>query len=240
MTRVFLAGSGMFGLNVASALEQAGHVVVGTVSPAHGRTSSQDLLRGWAERNDRPWSDVITLTPGMVPDGTDVIMTAHSHAFIGTRTRARAPLAIGYHPSLLPLHRGRDAVKWQARLHERVTGGTVYHLTNRIDGGPIAAQRMVIVPDGIDHRTLWRTHLHPLGVSLLVEVAALVENHGTSAVASIPQDDTLATWEPSMTTEPLYRPELLELGPARPAPAPTHRHHTTPTRGTAEAGVPLI
>jgi methionyl-tRNA formyltransferase len=214
VTRIFLAGSGLFGLQTAETLTNAGHTVVGTVSPAHGRTTPNDLLRSWATRTNTPWADVTVLTPAHVPDSTDLILTAHSHAFIGTRTRARAPLAIGYHPSLLPLHRGRDAVKWQARLNERTVGGTLYHLTNRIDGGPIAAQEFRIIPNHTDHRTLWRNHLAPLGLHMIENLANVIRTHGPEAIPRHPQDDTLATWEPAITGEPLHRPELLEL-PAR-------------------------
>lgn len=97
-----------------------------------------------------------------VPDGVDLIVAAHSHAFIGRATRARAAVAaIGYHPSLLPLHRGRDAIRWTIRDGDKVTGGSVYHLTERTDGGPIAAQEHLFVPPGSTPETLWREHLAP-------------------------------------------------------------------------------
>jgi methionyl-tRNA formyltransferase len=207
VTKIFLAGSGTFGMTVASELALT-HEVVGVVSPTVGRDGKDDRLHSWAVREGVPWRDVSALQEHLIPRGTDAIMAAHSHAFIGRRTRARADVAVGYHPSLLPLHRGRDAVKWQARLHERVVGGTVYHLTDRIDGGPIERQEMVIVPPNIDARTLWRRYLEPLGVQLLLQSANAI---ATGAIGYRPQNDELATWEPSMDGAPLYRPELLEL-----------------------------
>ena len=209
MTTVFLAGSGLFGLNAAERLVAEGHIVVGAVSPAAGRVSSHDALSVWAKRHGIPWSDVSLLAPDAVPAETDIIITAHSHAFIGAKTRARAKYAVGYHPSLLPLHRGRDAVKWQARLGERTVGGTIYHLTNRVDGGPIALQQHIIIPEHTDHRTLWRNHLAPLGLNLIAETANNIA-HGHQ-LPTHPQNDTLATWEPALNTQPLHRPELLEI-----------------------------
>lgn len=44
-----------------------------------------------------------------------------------------------YHPSLLPLHRGQDAVE-AATGGDKVTGGTVFHLDEGFDTGPIAFQ----------------------------------------------------------------------------------------------------
>jgi methionyl-tRNA formyltransferase len=210
MANIYLAGSGSFGLAAAERLTADGHVIVGVCSPSEGRNQAKvDLLAAWAERLDYNWVDVKTLKEQNVPDGTDLIMTAHSHAFIGVRTRARAKYALGYHPSLLPLHRGRDAVRWQSRLNERVVGGTIYHLSNRVDGGPVALQSHLIVPPGLGASRLWRDHLFPLGIELISQAAACVDK---DSVPLRPQDEKLATWEPSFDSEPLYRPELLEIG----------------------------
>lgn len=209
MTRIFIAGSGMFGMQAADMLHTVGHRVLGVVSPTLARDGEhQDALASWAERHDVPWSDVTSLRPELVPAKTDLILAAHSHAFIGRLTRARASYALGYHPSLLPLHRGRDAVRWQARLGERVVGGTIYHLTDRVDGGPIAIQEHLIVPANVTARSLWRGHLAPLGLELIQRAAY---EAGEGIVMNRPQDDRLATWEPSFEGAPLYRPELLEL-----------------------------
>lgn len=209
MTNVYLAGSGAFGLAAAEAIVEDGHTLAGVCSPSEGRRGGSDLLASYCRRADTPWADVDRLTPDHVPDGVDLIYTAHSHAFVGRRTRARAPLALGYHPSLLPLHRGRDAVKWQARLGERVTGGTVYHLTNRVDGGPIALQEHVIVPAGLEASRLWSAHLFPLGIEMTRQAVRLAAT--PDRVPTLPQDDKIATWEPSFDSAPVYRPELLEL-----------------------------
>lgn len=209
MTRIYLAGSGRFGQAAAEALQEDGHELVGICSPTEGRRDGRDLLALYAERVGIPWADVQALAPEQVPDDTDLILTAHSHAFIGRRTRARAPLALGYHPSLLPLHRGRDAVKWQARMSERVVGGSIYHLTDRVDGGPIALQRHLIVSPGLDASTLWSVYLAPLGLRLIR--AAALQAADPDRVERRPQDDKLATWEPSFDSAPVHRPELLEL-----------------------------
>lgn len=209
MINVYLAGSGSFGLAAAEAIVEDGHALAGVCSPAEGRRGGRDPLALYCERTGTPWTDVDRLTPDHVPDGVDLIYTAHSHAFVGRRTRARAPLALGYHPSLLPLHRGRDAVKWQSRLGERVTGGTIYHLTDRVDGGPIALQEHVIVPGGMKASHLWSDYLFPLGIRLTREAVALAA--GPAQVPIRPQNDKLATWEPSFDSAPVYRPELLEL-----------------------------
>ncbi|MFJ8694999.1 formyltransferase family protein [Streptomyces roseolilacinus] len=170
---------------------------------------SWDRLRAWSFPRDIPWTEATELREHHIPEKVDIIVAAHSHAFIGRRTRARAKVAvIGYHPSLLPLHRGRDAIRWTIRDGDRVTGGSVYHLTERTDGGPIAAQEHVLVPPGATAESLWREQLAPLGVRLLLRV---VNDLANDVRIEVPQDEKLATWEPSMDSAPLYKPELIAL-----------------------------
>jgi len=146
-----------------------------------------------------------------MPAATDLIVCAHSHDFIGERTRLRARLGgIGYHPSLLPLHRGRDAIRWTIHMRERVTGGTVYRLSNRMDGGNVLAARHVFIRPGDTARELWQRELGPLGVRLLVDVVARISREGY--INGAPQDDECATWEPSIDRPPAHRPDLLLLG----------------------------
>lgn len=208
MANIFLAGTGSFGAAVADELTTHGHKILGVAAPRESRRGGYDPLALWAKRASVNHVNQDVLSPDSVPDGVDAILTAHSHSFIGRLTRARAPYALGYHPSLLPLHRGRAAVEWTARMGERVTGGTVYHLTDRVDGGPIALQEHVILPPGMSASAIWREHLFPLGLKMLVEAADAVDN---DTVRYRPQDDRKATWEPSLDSKPLYRPELLEL-----------------------------
>ncbi|MEV0989439.1 formyltransferase family protein [Streptomyces sp. NPDC049949] len=213
---IYISGRGFFAVEVAEALVDAGHHVVGVASPAlrdgHSDESSAlswDRLRSWAFPRDVPWTDSKTLRARHLPDSVDIVLAAHSHAFIGRETRARAKVAaIGYHPSLLPLHRGRDAIRWTIRDGDKAAGGTVYHLTERTDGGPIAAQEHVLVPRGSTARSLWREHLAPLGVHLLLRV---VNDLAQGRRVEVPQDDELATWEPAMDSAPLFKPELIAL-----------------------------
>ena len=76
-----------------------------------------------------------------LPHEVDVIVAAHSHAFITADAVAKAgKAAIGYHPSLLPRHRGIAAVEWTIKCGDPIAGGSVYHLSDSLDGGMIAAQ----------------------------------------------------------------------------------------------------
>jgi methionyl-tRNA formyltransferase len=214
---VFISGRGLFAVMVADMLVKTGHSIVGAASPrsraGQGAESDSvidwDRLRAWSLQRDIPWIESVNLRAAHLPDDTDIIVAAHSHAFIGQATRAKARVAaIGYHPSLLPLHRGRDAIRWTIRDGDRVSGGSVYHLSNRTDGGPIAAQEHILVPPGSTAESLWRDHLAPLGISLLVRV---VNDLAHGRRVEVPQDERLATWEPAMDTPPLFKPELMAL-----------------------------
>ena len=98
-------------------------------------------------------------------------MTAHSHARVTREALAAAKLGgIGYHPSLLPRHRGIAAVEWTIKEGDPIAGGTVYHLADRMDAGAIAAQEWVFVKKGETARELWERALAPLGQKLLADV----------------------------------------------------------------------
>lgn len=86
-------------------------------------------------------------------------------------------------------------------------GGTVYKLTNRVDGGGIIAQRHCFVRPDDTPRSLWRRDLAPMGVEMIA--AAVEKITRDDFVESRPQDERLATWEPSIGRPPVYRPDLL-------------------------------
>jgi methionyl-tRNA formyltransferase len=132
-----------------------------------------------------------------VLDGTDLIVAAHAHCYITTEARQKARLgAIGYHPSLLPLHRGRDAIGWSIRMHEPVTGGSVYWMDDRADGGPVIAQDWCFIRPGDTSADLWRRELAPMGLRLFRDA---LERIARGETAGRLQDEALATWEPSLT-----------------------------------------
>lgn len=132
----------------------------------------------------------------IAPD-TDLIVTAHSHARVSREALARAKLGgIGYHPSLLPRHRGIAAVEWTVREGDAIAGGTIYHLADRMDAGAIAAQEWCFVRKGETARELWERALAPLGQKLLADVIDYAVAH--KALPSKPQDEQFATRAPKL------------------------------------------
>jgi methionyl-tRNA formyltransferase len=203
--KVFLCGTRYFGQQVFEAVTGAGHEVIGVSAPIGDRLHKAAVSGGVPH--------VITagaLNADTMPEGADLIVAAHSHDFIGAATLRKTVLGgIGYHPSLLPLHRGRDAIRWAIRMGDRVTGGSVYWLSKNVDGGPIAAQDWCFLPPGADPGELWREVLQPMGLRLILRT---LDDLSQGVVVAVPQDERLATWEPSLDQPPIFRPDLPRIG----------------------------
>jgi methionyl-tRNA formyltransferase len=133
-----------------------------------------------------------------IAPNTDLIVTAHSHARITREALAAAKLGgIGYHPSLLPRHRGIAAIEWTIKEGDPIAGGSIYHLADQMDAGAIAAQEWVFVKKGETARELWERALAPLGQKLLGEVIDYAKVHNT--LPAKPQDEQFATLAPSLS-----------------------------------------
>jgi methionyl-tRNA formyltransferase len=138
------------------------------------------------------------VTASEIAPNTDLIVTAHSHARVSQEALAAAKLGgIGYHPSLLPRHRGMAAVEWTIKEGDPIAGGSIYHLADRMDAGAIAAQDWVFVKKGETARELWERALAPLGLRLLGEVIDYGRAHGS--LPAKPQDEEFATKAPSLS-----------------------------------------
>lgn len=108
----------------------------------------------------------------------DLLVSVNSFVKVPPRLRERAAYAIGFHPSLLPLFKGRAAVADAISAGALVTGGTVYHLTEEMDGGPVAFQDWCFVQRGEDAAGLWRRALAPMGRELVSKAAGHLEAYG--------------------------------------------------------------
>jgi methionyl-tRNA formyltransferase len=193
--RITLVGSRHFGVATLDMLRQQGvDIVRVVVADGEDRLATAARAAGI--------EIVVQANPKLVvgteiPDGTDLIVTAHSHARIGREALAKARLGgIGYHPSLLPRHRGIAAVEWTIREGDPIAGGSVYHLADRMDAGAIAAQEWCFVKKGESARELWERALAPLGLKLLGEVIDYAQTH--KSLPAKPQDEQFATLAPNL------------------------------------------
>ena len=194
--RLTLVGSRHFGVTTFNMLRQHGVEIVRVV--VH---DGEDRLATAAKAAGI--EVVVQVDPRIVAaseiaPNTDLIVTAHSHAKVSKGALAAARLGgIGYHPSLLPRHRGLAAVEWTIKEGDPIAGGTVYHLADRMDAGAIAAQEWCFVKKGETARELWERALAPLGQKLLAEVIDYAKAHG--ALPAKPQDEQFATKAPALS-----------------------------------------
>ena len=195
--RITLVGSRHFGVTTLNMLREHGvDIIRVVVHDAEDRLAAAARAAGIEV--------VVQANPKLVVAAeiaprTDLIVTAHSHARVAREALAAAKLGgIGYHPSLLPRHRGLAAVEWTIREGDPIAGGTVYHLADRMDAGAIAAQDWCFVKQGETARELWERALAPLGQRLLAEVIDHAKTHGT--LPARPQDEQFATRAPSLVS----------------------------------------
>lgn len=217
-----LVGSRYFGAKVFEVLRSDGTDIVRVVAPA-----ADDRLAVAAQAVGLPVH--ILENPKIVPaeaiaEGTDLIVAAHTHARVSREALARSRLGgIGYHPSLLPRHRGIAAVEWTILEGDPMAGGSVYHLADTMDAGAIAAQDWCFVIEGETARELWERALAPMGLDLLTQVVRYARERGE--LPARPQDERFATKAPmirrtvSLTEQ--GKPEITSLvatvmGPDRP------------------------
>ncbi|MEO6748209.1 MAG: formyltransferase family protein, partial [Casimicrobiaceae bacterium] len=120
-----------------------------------------------------------------------------NHARVSAAALSRSRLGgVGFHPSLLPRHRGIAAIEWTIKSRDAIAGGTIYHLAERMDAGAIAAQDWCFVKPDETARELWERALAPIGLRLLVEVVQHARAQGS--LPSKPQDEQFATQAPRL------------------------------------------
>ena len=193
--KLTLVGSRFFGAAVLDKLVDLDVQVLRVVAPA---ADDRLLLRAQALKLPAlVQGDAKHVPAGEIADGTELIVTAHTHARIDADAVAKSRMGgIGYHPSLLPRHRGIAAVEWTLKSGDAIAGGSIYHLAERMDAGAIAAQDWCFVKPGETARELWERALAPMGIRLLTQVVAGVSTSGVLPAQA--QDETFATQAPKL------------------------------------------
>lgn len=207
--RVFISGQKYFGESVFMICQKLNLEIVGVCCPL----DDQYLLK-MAIRFNVPIIPAGSLNADNMPE-CDLGITAHSFDYIGKKTRYIPKLGwLGYHPSLLPRHRGKSAIEWAIRMHEPITGGTVFWLNAGIDRGDIAYQDWCWIPPNyfLDPKKgaskLWRDELCPMGLNL---IEAALKDLLNGVIKRKPQNKIHSTFEPDTGVKDIYRPDLLMI-----------------------------
>ena len=210
--RVFISGQKYFGEQVFSLCNRLEFVeIVGVCSPIDDK-----YVTKMAHRFNIPIVPAGTLNADTLPDNVDIGITAHSFDYIGKRTRYKANIGwIGYHPSLLPRHRGRSSIEWAVRMRDAITGGTVFWLNSGIDRGDIAYQDFCFIDPkfyGIEPKNaakiLWEHELQDMGLKLIEKALVDISN---GIIIKKPQMKEFSTFEPNTNVKDVFKPDLLML-----------------------------
>lgn len=206
---IFISGQKKFGEEVLRLCIGMGHNVVGVCCPITDR-----YILPLAALHSIPVIPSGTLNYETMPCGVDLGITAHSFDYIGKKTRYKPKIGwIGYHPSLLPRHRGRSSIEWALRFRDIVTGGTVYWLNSGIDRGDIERQEWIWLDHSKTAEQVWRLELLPLGLKLL---RGAVTDISRNKINKVRQDPRFSTFEPGLhEIRDIYRPDLLMLNGPR-------------------------
>lgn len=208
---IFISGQKKFGEEVLRLCMELGHTVVGVACPVDDK-----YIGTLADTFEIPRVAAGALCYETLPDSFDLGITAHSWDYIGRKSRYKAKIGwIGYHPSLLPRHRGKSAIEWAVRMKDAVTGGTVFWLNAGIDRGDIAAQDWCFIDPkyhSIDAKKaaslLWRERLLSMGLEL---VKVVLNDISAGRIVRKKQDLRYSTFEPCTDVKDVYKPDLLML-----------------------------
>lgn len=207
--KIFICGQRSFGKAVLKALYEAGHEITGIAPPPQKKY--KDKMVGYAMLKGVPIvSDCEKLVSADIPDETELIISAHSHWIISRQSIEKCKYGgIGFHPSLLPRHRGQDAVRWAIHMKEPITGLSIYSLSGDIcDGGDILLQKAMFIDPDWDYHDLW-SEMFPVAVDMVVEAVDII---GSGRCEWKRQDERFATFEPSWGRPRLKRNELIQIG----------------------------
>jgi methionyl-tRNA formyltransferase len=97
---------------------------------------------------------------------------------------------LNVHPSLLPANRGPEPLFWTFREGNPQTGVTIHLMDEGMDSGPIIAQEVVEVPDGISYAQL-EAQCAKLGGKLLAQSVWDLYN---GVAVPVPQDETKSSY----------------------------------------------
>lgn len=209
---VFISGQKYFGSLILHEMIKNPRVnVVGVCTPIGDKHVGK-----MAYTHEIPIITAGSLNGDTMPKNVDIGITAHSFDYIGKATRYKPTIGwIGYHPSLLPRHRGRSSIEWAIKMRDFLTGGTTFWLNSGIDRGDIIEQEVVWIDPKMYNmdikkaaRLLWEHELQDIGVRLINKTVNDIIN-GT--VKRRPQDNRFSTFEPSLNAKDIFRPDALML-----------------------------
>jgi methionyl-tRNA formyltransferase len=194
--RIILVGQGPFGEKTLDALIQKGEDIVGVFCPRDKRGEAMKALAEGSsialfQPNHMRDAEVHDAYRDLKPDL--VVLAFVTDILPASLLGIPAIGTICYHPSLLPRHRGSSGINWAVIQGDTRTGLTILWADKGIDTGAILLQKEVAIESRDTTGSLYFNKLFPMGIEAIVEAVELIK---AGKAPKIPQDDSLATYEP--------------------------------------------
>jgi len=197
--RIVLIGQAAFAEKVLDGLRGNGHEVVAVYCPPDAPGGKLDPVKARAQALDIPVKQHKSLKGAEVQGEIEVL---HADLAVLAYVTQIVPQnvfdlprlgSICFHPSLLPKYRGGSAIPWQLIKGESESGVTMFWVDPGIDTGPILLQKSAPIGPDDTAATLYFNTLFPLGVDVVLESVELI---AAGKAPRLPQDETLATYDP--------------------------------------------
>jgi len=110
--------------------------------------------------------------------------------------------SIVYHPSILPRHRGANAIAWTLIEGDARAGLSIFWADDGLDTGPVLLQKECDVMEDDTLDTLYKRFMYPEGIKATVEAVELIAA-GTAPVLVQPLEG--ATYDPALNKKELQQ-----------------------------------
>lgn len=197
--QIVFIGAVLFSRKLLTALIESGADVVGVICKPNSTVHSDFArLDDIAEKHGIPVHHTKTLNDDntrawILSMHADVIFCFGWSELITPELRTILRLgAVGYHPTLLPLHRGRHPIIWALVHGLEETGSTFFLMDDGTDSGPILHQRKVAIGPDMNASELY-DRLADTATEQIVEVW---KGLADGTLKGIEQDHTRATYWP--------------------------------------------
>lgn len=100
-----------------------------------------------------------------------------------------------FHPSLLPRHKGRDAIKWAYKMGEEYTGATWFWADDGLDTGDICEQEVLSIHPAMRPREFYERTVIPSALRML---GYIIRDLQVEHVRRRPQQSEHGTYEPPL------------------------------------------
>ncbi|MEX2176362.1 MAG: methionyl-tRNA formyltransferase [Pirellulaceae bacterium] len=201
--RLLVLGTGPFAVPMFQSLLDSQHEIPALV------TRPTPALRGRDKAPPNPMRDLATSrglavhAPASINSeegrrliallAPDLLVACDYGQILAADVLGLAPLGgINLHASLLPKYRGAAPIHWALLNGEVETGVSVIHMTPRLDGGPILAQRETAIGPEETQPQL-EAHLARLGIEPVHEAIAMLDQWDRVSPLGEPQDSRHAT-----------------------------------------------